>query len=211
MRNGALIYLIGPSGVGKDSLLTALRQIHVAGTENLLIARRYITRPLNPQDAEQHIPLHEEEFRMRQQYGLFALDWRAHGYAYAVGVEIDAWMEKGFFVIVNGSRQYLPEARQKYAGQLHPVCLTVSADTLRKRLVARGRENAEQIERRMQRALKYQDGLPGDCLYLHNEGDILDMTLNFLRLLRDIALRRRAHPFPAAHTLPKALWEGHPL
>jgi ribose 1,5-bisphosphokinase len=180
--SGLLIYLMGPSGAGKDSLIAALR--HAAGAENLLVAHRYITRPANAQDSEQHIPLSEQEFQRRHQHGLFALNWRAHGCHYAVGVEMDFWMEKGFSVLLNGSRQHLPKARRKYGDRLKPVCLAVPLDTLEYRLRARGRENAEQIEARLRRALAYQDGLPDDCLHLENSGEILETADHFLRIFR---------------------------
>jgi ribose 1,5-bisphosphokinase len=188
--DGLLIYLMGPSGAGKDSLIAALRRSRAAERENLLIAHRYITRPANARDSEQHIPLSEREFQARRRHGLVALDWRAHGCHYAVGVEMEAWMSKGFTVILNGSRQHLPTAKQKYADRLKPVCLTVSTETLKKRLAARNRENAEQIENRLRRALAYQDGLPDDCLYLCNEGDIADTTRHFLRLFRALSAVR---------------------
>lgn len=43
--SGKLIWLVGPSGSGKDSLLAALRQREHS---QLLVAHRYITRPLTP-------------------------------------------------------------------------------------------------------------------------------------------------------------------
>ncbi|GHU24159.1 ribose 1,5-bisphosphate phosphokinase PhnN [Betaproteobacteria bacterium] len=180
---GALIYLMGPSGAGKDSLLTALRQ---SDAKNLLIAHRYITRPVNHRDAEQHVFLSETEFHARRERSLFALDWQAHGEAYAIGTEVDNWLQYGFWVVVNGSRAYLPTARAKYGQRLLPVCLLVTPKTLEKRLVARGRENAEQIAQRLERAGKYQDNLPDDCLFLHNETDIEDAAKRFLQLMQDI-------------------------
>ncbi|GHT86986.1 ribose 1,5-bisphosphate phosphokinase PhnN [Betaproteobacteria bacterium] len=180
---GALIYLMGPSGAGKDSLLTALRQ---SDAKNLLIAHRYITRPVNSRDDEQHVFLSEAEFQGRRQRGLFSLDWQAHGDAYAIGTEVDNWLQYGFWVVVNGSREYLPTAKAKYGKRLIPVCLLVTRKTLEKRLVARGRENAEQIAQRLERAGKYQDNLPDDCLFLHNETDIEDAARRFLQLMQDI-------------------------
>ena len=41
---GKLIWLMGPSGSGKDSLLEVLRQ---QAHPQLLVAHRYITRPAN--------------------------------------------------------------------------------------------------------------------------------------------------------------------
>jgi hypothetical protein len=55
---GKLIWLVGPSGSGKDSLLAALRQRE---HPQLLVAHRYITRPFNA-GSENHIALSERSF-----------------------------------------------------------------------------------------------------------------------------------------------------
>ncbi|SQA98136.1 Ribose 1,5-bisphosphate phosphokinase PhnN [Cedecea neteri] len=106
-----LIWLMGPSGSGKDSLLSALRQQEHA---RLLVAHRYITRAADA-GCENHIALSANEFEQRQQLGLFALSWQAHEHSYGVGVEMDIWLEAGFDVVVNGSRQHLKQARNVMA------------------------------------------------------------------------------------------------
>ncbi|MEH2919623.1 ribose 1,5-bisphosphokinase [Samsonia erythrinae] len=168
-----LIYLIGASGCGKDSLLTALAP--QASARQLLIAHRYITRPASS-GGENHIALSKHDFLYRQQRGLFCLSWQAHQLYYGVGIEIDLWLEKGLSVIVNGSRAYLPQAEARYGPSLLPLCLTVPADILRQRLQQRGRENAEQIQERLQRADDYQSVLPPTCVRLPNSGP-LDNTV----------------------------------
>jgi ribose 1,5-bisphosphokinase len=55
---GRLIWLMGPSGSGKDSLLSALRQREHT---QLLVAHRFITRAANA-GSENHISLSEQEF-----------------------------------------------------------------------------------------------------------------------------------------------------
>jgi ribose 1,5-bisphosphokinase len=94
-------------------------------------------------------------------------------------------MDKGFSVLLNGSRQHFSKARQKYGGRLVPVCLSVSTSTLEKRLVARGRENAREIEERLRRAQIYREHLPPDCHVLENEGDIQNTARRFLRFFRE--------------------------
>ncbi|WP_231560186.1 ribose 1,5-bisphosphokinase [Cedecea neteri] len=173
-----LIWLMGPSGSGKDSLLSALRQQEHA---RLLVAHRYITRAADA-GCENHIALSANEFEQRQQLGLFALSWQAHEHSYGVGVEMDIWLEAGFDVVVNGSRQHLKQARERYGDGLVPICLQVSPDVLRQRLEQRGRENAEQIEQRLQRAALYSpEG--GDCLILNNDGSLIQSAALFMRLL----------------------------
>ncbi len=119
---GKLIWLMGPSGSGKDSLLAELRQQEPA---QLLVAHRYITRAANAGN-ENHIALSEQEFFTRAGQNLLALSWHANGFYYGVGVEIDLWLHAGFDVVVNGSRAHLPQAQARYGTSLLPICLQVS-------------------------------------------------------------------------------------
>lgn len=173
-----IVWLMGPSGSGKDSLLTALRQQE---NNQLLVAHRYITRAADA-GCENHIALSEKEFALRQQQGLFALNWQAHHQCYGVGVELDIWLDSGFDVVVNGSRQYLAQARARYGEALVPICLHVSPDVLRQRLEQRGRENAQQIEQRLQRAAFYAPDLD-DCMILNNDGSLDESVATFMRMV----------------------------
>ena len=58
---GKLIWLMGPSGSGKDSLLAELR---LREQTQLLVAHRYITRDASA-GSENHIALSEREFFTR--------------------------------------------------------------------------------------------------------------------------------------------------
>lgn len=107
---GKLIWLMGASGSGKDSLLTELRQREQT---QLLVAHRYITRDASA-GSENHIALSEQEFFTRAGQNLLALSWHANGLYYGVGIEIDLWLHAGFDVVVNGSRAHLPQARARY-------------------------------------------------------------------------------------------------
>ncbi len=88
-----LIYLMGPSGAGKDSLLAALR---ADADRAPLVAHRYITRPADA-GCENHIALSEPEFLRRRAKGLFALDWQAHQQHYAFGIEVDPATASAFW------------------------------------------------------------------------------------------------------------------
>lgn len=176
---GRLVYLMGASGAGKDSLLDALRHALPSG---LVVAHRYITRPADA-GAENHIALRDDEFNQRLEQGLFALDWQAHGCRYGIGIEIDHWMAQGCNVVVNGSRAHLDLAMQRYGQRLLPVCLQVSESVLEHRLQQRGREDGEQIRHRLRRAAQYASGLPAHCQRLDNDGHLHDTLAAFLRLL----------------------------
>jgi|TARA_R110002074_G_scaffold114782_1_gene245446 ribose 1,5-bisphosphokinase len=144
-----LFYIIGASGVGKDSLLGYARQ-HLRPEESLFFAHRYITRKAEAGN-ENHVALSEQEFRQRLGKGFFAMHWSSHGLNYGIGVEVNQWLKQGVNVVVNGSRAYLPQASKHYA-ELVPVLIQVDQAILRQRLESRGRETSEQIEARLLRA-----------------------------------------------------------
>jgi ribose 1,5-bisphosphokinase len=170
-----LIWLTGPSGSGKDSLLNALRE---APPDNVLIAHRYITRAADA-GGENHVALSESEFRRREALGLFAISWQAHGLHYGLGEEIDLWLARGLNVLVNGSRLHLPIVQQHYGAQLLPLVLQVSPAVLAARLRRRGREDEAGIATRLARAA---EPLPAHCHPLNNDGALSD-TLETLRQL----------------------------
>ncbi|MCP8464815.1 phosphonate metabolism protein/1,5-bisphosphokinase (PRPP-forming) PhnN [Pseudomonas sp. ZM23] len=179
MTPGRLIYLMGPSGSGKDSLLLAAAEPLLA--RGCRIARRVITRSAEAR-GEDAQSVTVEEFERLEQGGAFAMSWRANGLHYGIPLEIDTWLAGGHDVLVNGSRKYLPKARERYP-YLVAVLLRVAPDVLRARLVARGRETPAQIEARLARNAHFAAGLPGPLVELDNSVS-LDITVrNLLDLL----------------------------
>jgi ribose 1,5-bisphosphokinase len=163
-----LIYVVGASGSGKDSLMQYARE-KLARHPGICFAHRYITRPADA-GGENHVALSLEEFAARSLANLFALNWQSHGLSYGIGIEINQWLAKSVTVVVNGSREYLPFARQRYP-ELQPVLIEVSEQTLRDRLTSRSRESAEEIERRLQRnqELRLRTGISE---IIRNEGSL---------------------------------------
>lgn len=153
-----LIYVMGASGSGKDTLLRRARAMSTP-EDRILVAHRYITRPSGADEAS--MALTEDEFVRREQLGCFALSWRSHGLSYGIGVEIDAWMAAGITVLVNGSRAYLRQACMRYP-RLCAVEITVDPKVLKRRLTQRGRESEQDIARRLARATEAFD-VPPDC------------------------------------------------
>ena len=164
-----LFYIIGASGVGKDSLLDYARH-HLGPEESLLFAHRYITRKAEAGN-ENHVALSEQEFRQRLKKGFFAMHWSSHGLNYGIGVEVNQWLKKGINVVVNGSRAYLPQA-SKYYAELVPVLIQVDQAILRQRLEARGRETVEQIEARLLRAQEMEDFSHPGLVAIDNNADL---------------------------------------
>jgi ribose 1,5-bisphosphokinase len=178
---GRLIYLMGPSGSGKDSLLNAVRERTAANS--LRIARRVITRSAEAV-GEDAVAVSLAEFEQQEAAGAFALSWRANGLAYGIPRQIDDWLAIGEDVLVNGSRAYLSEARLRYP-ELLAVLLRVDMAVLRERLLARGREAPAQIEQRLARNALFEEAaadLDG-MQVLDNSSDFPRTVDNLLALI----------------------------
>ena len=143
---GTLFLIVGPSGVGKDTLIAAAR---ARLRDGYVFPRRTITRPTQA-GGEDHIPLDPATFEQQERNGAFALSWRAHGIAYGVPAAIADDLARGIHVVVNVSRTVAAEAKARFA-PTHVVLVTASPATLRARLEARGREVPADIDERMDR------------------------------------------------------------
>jgi ribose 1,5-bisphosphokinase len=180
LMTGRLIYLMGPSGAGKDSLLLAARESLQA--RGCRVARRVITRSAEAV-GEDALAVTESEFAQLRRNGAFALDWQANGLHYGISRQIDEWLEAGEDVLVNGSRGYLGEARDRYP-QLQAVLLSVTLPVLRERLLARGRESLEEIEARLARNQNFQAAAEQDeTLLLDNSGPLEETVQRLLQLI----------------------------
>lgn len=185
--SGSLVYVMGPSGSGKDSLLRQAREVltaRPADLASLCFAHRYITRPVSL-DAENHIALSPAEFEARRRAGLFALHWHSHGLDYGIGVEIECWLSQGMTVVVNGSREHLHAARQRFA-QLRAVLIDVSLATQRQRLLARGREDTRAVEARLSRTASLGGVVDERTVLIPNEGSLAQGTERLLQVLRGV-------------------------
>lgn len=175
-----LFYVMGPSGSGKDSLLRALRE-RLGPDDRIVVAHRYITRDADANEAS--VALSADEFHRRKALGCMALDWHSHGLHYGIGVEIEHWLDKGLKVIVNGSREYLPEAVARYP-KLCAVHVRVKPEVLAARLRQRGRESEEAIEKRLARAGQAFD-VPAGCqlVEIDNSGALEASAATFAQLV----------------------------
>ena len=183
-HRGRLIYLMGPSGSGKDSVIDQARPALKA--LGVTVARRVITRSAEAVGEEAH-SVSPHEFAALHDQGAFALDWLANGLRYGIPAEIDTWLSQGRWVLINGSRGHLQAAREKYPDLL-PILLTVSTDVLRLRLKGRGRESEDEIEQRLARNAQLPDELGKDVRYLDNSTTLQDAAQRLLTLLHDAGL-----------------------
>ena len=181
MPRGVLLYVIGASGCGKDSLMQFAREA-LASESDVVFAHRYITRPAHA-GGENHVALSEAEFDARLRRNLFAMHWHSHGLRYGLGCELNHWLAKGLTVVVNGSREYLDQASKKYS-ELKPMLIEVSTATLRQRLQARGRESDADIETRLIRAEAFRQLNHPQLLRLTNDAPLNETGAAFVKLIR---------------------------
>ncbi|MFN7222426.1 MAG: phosphonate metabolism protein/1,5-bisphosphokinase (PRPP-forming) PhnN [Paracoccaceae bacterium] len=147
-----LFLVVGPSGAGKDTLLSGA----IAANPRLHWARRVITRPETAGD-EPFEGVSESEFATRLARGDFALHWDAHGLRYGVPF---SQLPQGRDVLLNGSRGAIDQALAAFP-ELCVIHITAPLSVLADRLSARGRETRSDIETRLIRAdLSLPKGLP---------------------------------------------------
>lgn len=175
-----MVLVVGPSGAGKDTLMSALRE-RLKDRRDVHFARRAITRACDP-DAEDHETLTRDEFDRLVADGETALSWEAHGLGYVIPKAYDACIADGETVIANGSRRVLQRAADKYETAI-VLLITAPVGILADRLAQRGRESRADIEKRLQRAdLEPQN--VANLVRIENTGTIEDGVEEMLTALR---------------------------
>ncbi len=178
MTLAPVIAIVGPSGVGKDSVMEAL-ETRAPGIQRL---RRVITRP-EGEEGEDFDRVSVDVFEQMVLDGAFALHWSAHGLLYGVPLQIAEQRQKCSAVLVNFSRSVLVQAQEVF-GDLVVVSLTARAEVLAQRLAVRGRENSAEQARRLDRArAPLPEGLER-VFELDNSGALDDTVSEILNRLQ---------------------------
>ncbi len=146
---GTVVLLVGPSGAGKDALLTEAMRL-LRHDARFTFATRDITRPVHASEPFNSVT--DVEFEAAASQGGYALHWRAHELGYGVPLHVDQDVAGGRIVIFNASRTAIPAARLRYANAkvvLVDCPLAIRAS----RIAARGREAETAIAARLARAV----------------------------------------------------------
>ncbi|MBO9465266.1 phosphonate metabolism protein/1,5-bisphosphokinase (PRPP-forming) PhnN [Tropicibacter sp. R15_0] len=146
MTPGRVIAVVGPSGVGKDSVMAGL----MAADGSYQLVKRDITRAAEL-GGEDFTSLSPAQFAERQEAGAYCLSWQAHGLSYGIPARVQEQANAGQNYLINLSRAVLAEAHEVFA-DFRVLNLTASAEVLAKRLAGRGRESAEGIAQRLARS-----------------------------------------------------------
>lgn len=143
---GRVFAVVGPSGVGKDTLIAGA----VAAEPRLHWARRVITRPEVP-GGEPFLGVSRATFDAWAEAGRFRLIWQAHGLCYGIETGEFSGLNHGRNVVFNGSRAAMLMAQREFPG-LSVIRISAPSRVLAERLAARGRETRDEIEARLRRA-----------------------------------------------------------
>ncbi|MEO0542704.1 MAG: phosphonate metabolism protein/1,5-bisphosphokinase (PRPP-forming) PhnN [Pseudomonadota bacterium] len=146
-KSGVLFVFTGPSGSGKDSLINWLRS-RLADDPSMHFVRRVITR--DDGGNEEHDCVTREVFEEKRIAGAYAVTWEAHGLSYGIPAAVLTHTASGGHAIMNGSRRALPAIASVFK-DLQVINLHVAREILAQRLLARGRESAEEISTRLAR------------------------------------------------------------
>lgn len=166
-RQGPLIAVVGPSGVGKDTLLARARAA-LSDRPEVLFVRRSITRPASA-DAEEHVPITAEAFDEAERAGAFAFSWRAHGLGYGLPGSLSEHLAAGHPAVINGSRKVLAGMQERFP-TLSVIQIAAAPEVLAARLAARGRESQAEIAARIARA---EEALPvAPVCVIDNSGEL---------------------------------------
>lgn len=181
-QRGLFILVVGPSGVGKDTLLSGARQA-LAGDPRYVFPRRCITRPADA-GGEDHIAISEAAFAKARDAGRYCLHWQAHGLSYGLPVDVTDALAIGHTVIANVSRGVIAEARQRFA-PLRVLSIEAAPAVIAARLAARAREDAAGQDRRLQRMTRgFADG--DDVVRFVNEDAPAVAVDAFTGLIREL-------------------------
>jgi len=175
---GTFVAVVGPSGVGKDSLLSFAR---ARLGNDLVVVRRAITRAAT-ETSEDHDSVSVTDFLDAVAAGRFSLHWQAHGLYYGLPKSLETQLADGKLVIANFSRAVLSMAAERYENMV-VVEITARPEVIAQRLQGRGRESAEEIEDRLKRSV---NRLPVAAIEIDNSGDIAIAGERFVELLHGL-------------------------
>ena len=179
MKTGRLIAVVGPSGVGKDSVMEAL----AAADPSLHLVRRTITRAPDL-GGETYDAVSVAEFENMAARGQFAVHWGAHDLRYGIPASIRSLLSGGQDCLANFSRSALGAGSAAFA-RFSVLNITARPQTLASRLKARGRESDAQIAKRLAQATK---PLPAGLtvMTISNDGPLADTVANALSQLQPV-------------------------
>ncbi len=153
---GRLILVVGPSGAGKDTLLS-LAKAACADDSKIVFPRRVITRQASASEDNEEVSA--GTFQEAVERGHFAVHWEAHGHRYALSRAIDDDIRAGRTVVANVSRTVIAGMRRAYADVV-VVSITAPPNVLAERIALRARGSDGRHDQRLNRTVEDASAAP---------------------------------------------------
>lgn len=169
-----IVLIVGPSGVGKDTLIKGAKKVL---KNDVNFVKRYITR--KPDKSEKNFYLDDYAFEILKHNSFFASTWNAHGNAYGIAKNTI----KNGLNIISISRSKVKDFEKLYY-DVHTINISVPREELKNRLLFRKRESLEEIEKRLNRS--YEDISAKNLIEFDNSADIKKSCEKFIELLKKI-------------------------
>lgn len=165
---GRMFFLVGSSGAGKDSLIQWVER-YAPPDAGIVFARRTITRAAHA--SEPHEPVDADGFWQLAAAGHFSMLWQANDLCYGIRRGIEAELKAGHDVVVNGSREYLPQLRRLFP-DAQVIWIEADIAQIRQRIKERQRESEAALLRRLDRVTQFCPPDDQEVLRLDNTGPI---------------------------------------
>ncbi|MEO0547628.1 MAG: phosphonate metabolism protein/1,5-bisphosphokinase (PRPP-forming) PhnN [Pseudomonadota bacterium] len=181
--SGCLIMVVGPSGVGKDTLMLAAKTL-LQHESNISFPHRLITRESDAQ-YEDHGSITMAEFEALCTEGLAPVYWQAHGHGYVIPQSVLDAVQAGECCVMNGSRGALDQARVAFP-RAYAVLIDLDRRNLETRISDRGREQGDEAKRRLDRKQPDLSGVKG-VQRLVNNGTVEEGAHRLADLIKECA------------------------
>ncbi|MEO5660365.1 MAG: phosphonate metabolism protein/1,5-bisphosphokinase (PRPP-forming) PhnN [Polaromonas sp.] len=143
---GGWVFVCGPSGSGKDSVIAAARQL-LGGRSDIVFSRRVVTRAVHTES--EHDAVEESVFGELVLSGELCWHWQAHGFGYGIARHYADDVSRGRLVVVNGSRAHVTGLPS--SPHVRVVQIAAEPDQLARRLALRGRDTTAAVAERLAR------------------------------------------------------------
>jgi guanylate kinase len=198
VSTGQLFVVSAPSGVGKTTMVRAVRTLHPEMRFSVSFTTR-AARPREVSGGDYHF-VTREEFVQGIQVGRF-VEWaEVHGEYYGTDAgPLQGWLEEGRDVVLDIDVQGARQVRCSYHHAHTIFVIPPSLEVLRERLERRGTETPEQVTKRLAAGLRELQEAPWYDFIILN--DLLeDAVSDFSSIIRACRCQRacqahRLQPF----------------
>lgn len=176
-----LLYLVGPSGAGKDSLINLLKADPIAN-EGIYFVKRLVDRAIH-ESSPFDLYMASIDFAWSLQRNELAMYWKANDHQYGISHTELAKASLYPISVINGSRAYAQELKLQFP-TVEIVHITASESIIKERLKLRNRENELQIEERLQRSRAIEDLSQLLSLEIHNDSNLsvaFEKLINYIK------------------------------